>query len=71
MNAIVGAHIPGEMRHFKCADIVEIEDQNAPWYPMDMLNTPRYGSALPDHMCSLKKGFIVMILCNLDPKMGM
>ncbi|CDF41007.1 ATP dpendant DNA helicase [Chondrus crispus] len=46
------------------------EDTNALIYPTEMLNTLTAGSALPDHKLKLKKGFIVMLLRNLDPATG-
>lgn len=35
-----------------------------------MLNTLSHGSAVPDHMLSLKKLFVLMLFCKLDPKNG-
>lgn len=58
------------MRKFKRADTVENENENALTYLMEMLITLSHGSAFPGHMLSLKKGFIVMLLCNLDTKNG-
>lgn len=35
---------------------------------VDILNTRYHGLSLPDEVLSLKKEFISMFLCNLDPK---
>lgn len=70
ISPIVEAYIPGEMRTFTSADTVENKNENALMYPMDMLNTLSHVSALPEDMLSLKRGFIEMLLRNLDPENG-
>ncbi|CDF38639.1 unnamed protein product [Chondrus crispus] len=70
VNEVIGNMIPGSYRTYLSADKVENEDTNAPIYPTEMLNTLTAGSALPDHKLKLKKGFIVMLLRNLDPATG-
>ena len=62
--------IPGPYRTYLSADKVQNEDTNAVMYPTEMLNTLKARSALPDHKLKLKKGFIVMLLRNLDPTSG-
>lgn len=52
-------------------DTVESEDENALRYLIKMLYTVNYGSTCPDHMISLKKDFVDMILRNLDSKNGL
>ena len=39
-------------------------------YCVELLNTLTAGSALPDHLLRLKKGYIVMLLRNLDAQVG-
>lgn len=58
------------MRSFTSTKTVESENNNAPIYPIEMLNTLSHGSVLPGHMLSLKKGFILILLRNLDLKNG-
>ena len=70
VNEIVGNMILGPYRTYLSAGKVENEDTNALMYPMELLNTLTAGSALPDHKLKLKKGFIVMLLRNLDPTAG-
>ncbi|CDF35670.1 partial DNA helicase [Chondrus crispus] len=70
VNEVIGNMIPGPCRTYLIADKVENEDTNALIYPTEMLNTLTAGSALPDHKLKLKKGFIVMLLRNLDPATG-
>ncbi|CDF32173.1 unnamed protein product [Chondrus crispus] len=70
VNEVIGNMIPGSYRTYLSADKVENEDTNALIYPTEMLNTLTAGSALPDHKLKLKKGFIVMLLRNLDPATG-
>lgn len=65
---MVGAYILREMRTFTSTYSVENENENALWYPMQMLNSFSYRSALLDHTFSLKKGFIVLLLRNLVPE---
>ncbi|CDF40386.1 ATP dependant DNA helicase [Chondrus crispus] len=70
VNEVIGNMIPGSYRTYLSADKVENEDTNALIYPTEMLNTLTAGSALPDHKLKLKKGFILMLLRNLDPATG-
>ncbi|CDF77379.1 unnamed protein product [Chondrus crispus] len=70
VKEVIGNMIPGPCRTYLSADEVENEDTNALIYPTEMLNTLTAGSALPDHKLKLKKGFIVMLLRNLDPATG-
>ncbi|CDF38756.1 unnamed protein product [Chondrus crispus] len=70
VNEVIGNMIPGSYRTYLSADKVDNEDTNALIYPTEMLNTLTAGSALPDHKLKLKKGFIVMLLRNLDPATG-
>lgn len=68
LSGIRGAYILDKMRTFTSKYIVHNEDQNAQRYPMEMLNTLSHGQALPGHMLSPKKGFVVMLFHDLDPK---
>ncbi|CDF40520.1 ATP dependant DNA helicase [Chondrus crispus] len=70
INEIVGDMILGAYCTFLSADKVENEDRNALRYPVELLNTPTAGSSLPDHQLKLKKGFVVMLLRNLNPNDG-
>ncbi|CDF36554.1 unnamed protein product [Chondrus crispus] len=70
VNEVIGNMMPGPYRTYLSADKVESEDTNALIYPTEMLNTLTAGSDLPDHKLKLKKGFIVMLLRNLDPTSG-
>ena len=70
VNEVGGNMIPGPYRTYLSADKVENEDTNALIYPTELLNTLTARSALPDHNLELKKGFIVMLLRNLDPTAG-
>ncbi|CDF37506.1 partial DNA helicase [Chondrus crispus] len=70
VNEVIRNMISGPYRTYLSADKVESEDANALIYPTEILNTLTAGSALPDHKLKLKKGFIVMLLRNLDPATG-
>ncbi|CDF39734.1 unnamed protein product [Chondrus crispus] len=70
VNEVIGNMIPAPYRTYLNADKVENENTNALIYPTEMLNTLTAGSALPDHKLKLKKGFIDMLLPNLDPAIG-
>ncbi|CDF36188.1 ATP dependant DNA helicase PIF1 [Chondrus crispus] len=70
VNEVIGNMMPGPYRTYLSADKVESEDTNALIYPTEMFNTLTAGSDLPDHKLKLKKGFIVMLLRNLDPTSG-
>lgn len=70
INAIVGAYIQDGLIKVKIADTVGDEDQSLSGYLMEMLNTLRHETALPDHMISLKKEHIVIFLLNWDPSNG-
>ncbi|CDF36818.1 partial DNA helicase [Chondrus crispus] len=70
VNEVIGNMIPGPCRTYLSADKVESEDTNALFYPTEMLNTLTAVSALSDHNLKLKKGFIVMLLRNVDPATG-
>ena len=39
-------------------------------YPVEYLNSMTAGSALPDHELKIKKGYIVMLLRNINPSDG-
>ncbi|CDF37706.1 ATP dependant DNA helicase PIF1 [Chondrus crispus] len=70
VNEVIRNMMQGPYRTYLSADKVESEDTNALIYPTEMLNTLTAGSDLPDHKLKLKKGFIVMLLRNLDPTSG-
>ncbi|CDF39898.1 ATP dependant DNA helicase PIF1 [Chondrus crispus] len=70
VNEVIGNMMPGPYRTYLSADKVESEDTNALIYPTEMFNTLTAGSDLPDHKLKLKKGFIAMLLRNLDPTSG-
>ncbi|CDF39089.1 ATP dependant DNA helicase [Chondrus crispus] len=70
VNEVIGNVISGPYRTYLSANKVENENTNALIYPTEMLTTLTAGSALPDHKLKLKKGFIVMLLRNLDPATG-
>lgn len=67
VKEVVGNMIPKPYCTYLSAEKVEDEDNNVLLYPSEMLNTLAAGSALSDHKLKLKKGFIVMIIRNLDP----
>ena len=67
VNEVVGKMTPGRYRTYLRAEKVENEDTNALIYLMELPNTLTAGSALPDHKLKLKKGFIVMLLHNVNP----
>lgn len=48
----------------------ENEDKNGFRYPMEILTTLGHGLALPDYLLSLKREFIFMHYCHLNPKTG-
>lgn len=58
------------MKTFTSAGTVEIESKNELRSPMEMLYTRSHRSALSNLTLSLKKGFLVMLLRNLDPENG-
>lgn len=68
--AIVGAYIQGKMRMFTSIDKVQKAVENELRYPMEMMSTLRYRSTLKDHILSLKKEYIFILLHNLEPKYG-
>ncbi|CDF35745.1 ATP dependant DNA Helicase Pif1 [Chondrus crispus] len=70
VNKVIGNMMPGPYRTYLSAEKVESEDTNALIYPTEILNTLTAGSALPDHKLKLKKGFIIMLLRNLDLTSG-
>ncbi|CDF38382.1 ATP dependant DNA Helicase PIF1 [Chondrus crispus] len=70
VNEVIDNMISGPYRTYLCADKVENENTNALIYPTELLNTLTAWSALPDHKLKLKKGFIVMLLRNLNPATG-
>ena len=75
INDMVGSRIPGEFKTLKSADSVRNHDQQAQIsyelrYAQDLLNQMDAGSSMPDHKMTLKKGYIVMLLCNLRPNKG-
>lgn len=56
------------MKTYTVADTVDNKDDNALRYAMEMQNTLSRGSALPGHILSFKKGYIVVLLLHFDPK---
>lgn len=56
------------MSTFTFPDTAEIENENSLRYLMERLNTISHGSTFQDHMLSLKKRLIFVLLCNLDCK---
>ena len=70
INAVVGNMIPGEFTPFRSADSVENAEENALRYPVELLNSLSGKGSLPDHVITLKKGFPVMLLRNIDPSNG-
>lgn len=63
-----GAYIPGGVRTFTSLETVVNEDKNTLSYPIETLNSLSHQSALADHMRSLKKGVIVVLLRSSNPK---
>ena len=66
LNRAIGAKIPGDYHDFRSADSVRCQDADQEKglelkYPQELLNSMEAGSSLPDHLLSLKKGFIVML----------
>lgn len=49
---------------YTMTDNVKNENENALRYPMKMLSALSDGPALPHHLFSFKKGFVVMVLHN-------
>ena len=75
INEHVGNKIPGPYRRYLSADSVKCENPNDQaekelCYPQELLNRLSAGSAMPDHILLLKKGFIVMLLRNICPEEG-
>lgn len=68
INAILEAYISIEMRISKKADTMEIENQNALRYPVEMLSAFNNRSAVQDNILNLKIEFILMLLGNVDLK---
>ena len=70
INAAVAKLIPGRAVSLLSADTVTKDaDENALRYPTEFLNSLSAGS-LPDHKITLKKGFIVMLLRNINTPQG-
>ncbi|GBM42456.1 hypothetical protein AVEN_139890-1 [Araneus ventricosus] len=71
MNRSIIAKLQGEPHTFYSSDSIISEDQNdLQSYPPEFLHdlTP---SGMPPHSVMLKKGVIVMLLRNLNPKQGL
>ncbi|KII68452.1 ATP-dependent DNA helicase PIF1 [Thelohanellus kitauei] len=71
MNHKIIELIPGDPQIYYSADSIISEDLNDTLnYPVEFLNnqTP---SGMPPHVLLLKKGVIIMLLRNLNPKKGM
>ncbi|GBN88673.1 hypothetical protein AVEN_42345-1 [Araneus ventricosus] len=71
MNRSIIAKLQGEPHPFYSSDSIISEDQNdLQNYPPEFLHdlTP---SGMPPHALMLKKGVIVMLLRNLNPKQGL
>ena len=68
-------NFPNNFSYYRSAEYVvfdSVETQNAAEhrYPIELLNTVEVGASLPDHVIALEKGFIVMILRNINPSSG-
>lgn len=70
VNEVVGNMNSRPYRTYLSAANVEGKETNALRNPTEILKTLTAGSALPDHKRKLKKGFIVVLLHNLDPNDG-
>ena len=70
LNELVGRKIPGAYRTYHSADSIEEEETSELRYPVELLNSIPGNSSLPEHNLQLEKGFLVMLLRNLDPKHG-
>jgi hypothetical protein len=71
MNRTIIGLLPGDPAIYYSADSVVSEDPNdAANYPVEFLNdqTP---SGMPPHVLVLKRGVIIMLLRNLNPKKGL
>lgn len=71
MNRKIIDTIPGEAKIYYSADSIVSEDPSDTLnFPVEFLNeqTP---SGMPPHVLLLKKGVIIMLLRNLNPKKGM
>ena len=71
MNRKIIALMPGQPTIYYSADSVLTEDPNDTInYPIEFLNeqTP---SGIPPHVLLLKKGVVIMMLRNLNPKNGL
>lgn len=58
------------MRTYVSVDTVENEDNNGHRYPQEMLITLSHRSDLSDDMLNFNKGFLDMLLRNIDPRSG-
>ena len=75
ISSQVAERFPRKFSACKSADSVvcdSLEAQNAGKlsYPQELLNSMEVGPSLPDHEMSLKKGFIVVLLRNIEPSSG-
>lgn len=68
LNEIVGTKFPGEVMSILSSDnIVTYETAEiGPQYLVEMINTLTAGSALSNHLLTLKVGFPVILLRNID-----
>lgn len=71
INSTIIEKLYGEVHHYYSADSVVTEDYNdIDTYPVEFLNA-QHISGISPHKLSLKKGTIVMLIRNLNPKKGL
>jgi hypothetical protein len=73
MNNKIIEMIPGVPKIYYSADSSitdDVNDDDALHYPIEFLNTLT-PSGMPPHMLTLKKGVVIMLLRNLNPKNGL
>lgn len=70
LNTDVGAMIPGTYQIFLIADSVDEAEVNDLIYPVELPNSIAGSALLPDHTLTLIKGYVFMLLRNLQPKKG-
>lgn len=68
INPVFVEYIFGEVKTNTATDTTDHESNIIFRHSLDKLDTFSSGSVLPNHMLSLKKGPIVILLRNLDPK---
>ena len=68
LNEMIVNRLPGEERILYSFDSVEDDTRNL--YQQEFLNSIS-PSAMPPHQLTIKKGVPVMLLRNIDPKMGL